>query len=135
MSIYLLAVSYLAMALSGFVIGGAFQLLGLVPKSHHVAVFETIPTWNYTTFLDLVFLVLIAVMAWRFFTTGGPEMLRATSRPPKGGEMEPQKTAIDPVCGMSVDPDHAQHHTVQKGETYYFCSAGLAAYRAMGQAS
>ena len=120
MSIYLLAVSYLAMALSGFLIGGAFQLLGLVPKSHHVAVFETIPTWNYTTFLDLVFLVLIALMAWRFFTTGGPEMLRAMSRPPE----EHAALVRDPVCGMTVDPVHAGHRSVQKGETYYFCSAG-----------
>ncbi|MGV8856814.1 MAG: heavy metal translocating P-type ATPase [Devosia sp.] len=30
----------------------------------------------------------------------------------------------DPVCGMSVDPATAEHHAEQKGETYYFCSAG-----------
>jgi Cu+-exporting ATPase len=32
--------------------------------------------------------------------------------------------AIDPVCGMSVDPATAQHHTEHQGLTYYFCSAG-----------
>ena len=31
---------------------------------------------NYTTFLNGVFLVLAAVLVWRFLTTGGPEMLR-----------------------------------------------------------
>ena len=81
MSLYLLGISYLAMALAGFLIGGLFQLLGLVPTNHHVTVFETQPTWNYTTFLDIVFLVLMALLAWRFFTTGGVEMLRMMAHP------------------------------------------------------
>jgi uncharacterized protein len=195
MSLYLLAVSYAAMALAGFLVGGAFQLLGLAPTNHHVTVFETQPTWNYTTFLDIAFLVLMAVMAWRFVTTGGLEMLRAHARRPEagaklvrdpvcgmsidlstakeqieyegaryyfcspacrsafekeptrytaqlahgeyadhlshslvvaatpGGHMERPSSAIDPVCGMSVDPEHAEYRSSQKGETYYFCSA------------
>jgi uncharacterized membrane protein YraQ (UPF0718 family) len=86
MSLYLLVVSYIAMALSGFLIGGAFQLLGLVPTNHHIAVFETQPAWNYTTSLDIAFLALMAVLAWRFFTTGGPQMLRAMSKPGGGEE-------------------------------------------------
>ena len=129
MSLYLLGVSYLAMALAGFLIGGLFQLLGLVPTNHHVTVFETQPTWNYTTFLDIVFLVLMAVLAWRFFTTGGVEMLRAMARPHdshgnSGGEMEHDTSAIDPVCGMTVDPVKTQHRSVHEGKTYYFCSGG-----------
>src|SRR5262245_41787561 len=32
--------------------------------------------------------------------------------------------AIDPVCGMSVDPHNAKHRHTHKGRTYYFCSAG-----------
>jgi uncharacterized membrane protein YraQ (UPF0718 family) len=84
MSLYLLVVSYIAMALSGFLIGGLFQLLGLVPTDHHITVFETQPAWNYTTWLDIAFLVLMAVMAWRFFTTGGPEMLRMMAKPGGG---------------------------------------------------
>src|SRR6266513_899535 len=80
-SLYLLGVSYVAMALAGFLVGGAFQLLGIAPVHHHVAVFETTPAWNYTTVLDIVFLVLMAVLAWRFFTTGGVDMVRAMSHP------------------------------------------------------
>ncbi|MEM4970689.1 MAG: YHS domain-containing protein [Sulfolobales archaeon] len=30
--------------------------------------------------------------------------------------------AIDPVCGMDVDPSKAVHKTVYKGKVYYFCS-------------
>jgi uncharacterized membrane protein YraQ (UPF0718 family)/YHS domain-containing protein len=120
MSLYLLAVSYLAMAVAGFLVGGAFQLIGLAPTNHHVTVFETQPAWNYTTFLDIAFLLLMAVLAWRFVATGGIEMLRAHSRPPQAGA----QLVRDPVCGMSVDPDHAEYRSVQEGKTYYFCSAG-----------
>jgi uncharacterized protein len=81
MSLYLLLVSYLAMAVAGFLVGGAFQLLGLVPTNHHVAIFETQPTWNYTTFLDIASLVLMAALAWRFYKTGGVEMVRSMAHP------------------------------------------------------
>jgi uncharacterized protein len=120
MSLYLLGVSYLAMALAGFLVGGAFQLLGLAPTNHHVTVFDTQPTWNYTTYLDIAFLVLIVVLAWRFVTTGGVEMLRAHARRPQA-EATP---VTDPVCGMSVDPEHAEHRSIHNGDTYYFCSTG-----------
>jgi uncharacterized membrane protein YraQ (UPF0718 family)/YHS domain-containing protein len=120
MSLYLLAVSYIAMVLAGFLIGGAFQLLGLVPTNHHVAVFETQPTWNYTTYLDIVSIVLMAALAWRFYTTGGVEMLRAMARPPA----EHPKEVHDPVCGMTVDPATAAHRSRHGGQAYYFCSAG-----------
>ena len=32
--------------------------------------------------------------------------------------------AIDPVCGMTVDPATAKHKAGYKGQAYYFCSAG-----------
>ena len=120
MSLYLLAVSYAAMALAGFLVGGAFQLLGLAPTNHHLTIFETQPTWNYTTFLDIACLLLMAVLAWRFVTTGGIEMLRAHARRPQPGA----QFVRDPVCGMSVDPATATQQADFGGETYYFCSAG-----------
>src|SRR5258708_4350336 len=119
-ALYLFLVSYGAMALAGFLIGSVFQLLGLAPTNHHVTVFETQPTWNYTTFLDLAFLALMAVLAWRFVTTGGIEMLRAHARRPEAGE----ELGRDPGCGMSVDPATAEEHVDHLGATYYFCSAG-----------
>jgi Cu+-exporting ATPase len=33
-------------------------------------------------------------------------------------------TAIDPVCGMKVDPHNAKHRHEHQGRPYYFCSAG-----------
>jgi Cu+-exporting ATPase len=35
-----------------------------------------------------------------------------------------QARAIDPVCGMTVDPDRTPHRHVHDGQTYYFCAAG-----------
>src|SRR6516165_10335722 len=35
--------------------------------------------------------------------------------------------AIDPVCGMSVETDTAQHRTTHRGRPYYFCCAGCKA--------
>src|SRR5512145_976180 len=35
--------------------------------------------------------------------------------------------AIDPVCGMQVDPARTPHRVEHCGEIYYFCSAGCAA--------
>jgi YHS domain-containing protein len=72
----------------------------------------------------------IVVVAWRFFTTGGVEMLRSMGHgsshaaPMQGGEMQQHRMATDPVCGMTVDPDKTAHRSIQKGETYYFCAAG-----------
>jgi len=120
MSLYLLAVSYVAMALAGFLIGAAFQFLGLAPTNHHITVFEASPAWNYTTFLDIAFLLLMAVLAWRFVTTGGVEMIRAHAHRPE----EHTATVKDPVCGMTVDPQRTAHSSVYDGQTHYFCSAG-----------
>lgn len=32
--------------------------------------------------------------------------------------------AVDPVCGMTVDPATAAAKSEYKGKTYYFCSEG-----------
>ncbi len=120
MSIYLLGVSYLAMAISGFLIGGAFQLFGVAPAHFQVAVFSTRPSWNYTTFLDIASLLLVAVFGWRFLSTGGRAMLKAMAAPPPAHSAAVQ----DPVCGMTVDPATAQETAEYGGNTFYFCSAG-----------
>ena len=39
----------------------------------------------------------------------------------KGGEIH---MAIDPVCGMDVDPKTAAGKSEYQGQTYYFCSLG-----------
>jgi uncharacterized membrane protein YraQ (UPF0718 family) len=81
MSLYLLGVSYLAIVLAAYLISAAFQALGLVPQHHALQALVSRPEWNYTTFLDLAALAVVALLAVRFLTTGGPAMLRAMSSP------------------------------------------------------
>jgi len=76
MALYLLVVSYGAMALAGFLIGLLFKLVGIVPAHHAVVALQTGPTLNYTTVLNVIFLGIMALLAWRFLRTGGLEMLR-----------------------------------------------------------
>jgi uncharacterized protein len=75
-SLYLLGVSYLCMVVAGLVIGALFQVFGFVPAHHFIKVFETRPKWNYTTYLNIAFVLLAFVLGWRFLKTGGLEMLR-----------------------------------------------------------
>src|SRR6266516_4315245 len=75
-SLYLLGVSYAAMALAGLLIGLLFKLLGIVPAHHAVIALQTGPTLNYTSVLNVIFLGVMALLGWRFLRTGGLEMLR-----------------------------------------------------------
>ncbi|HKW72486.1 MAG TPA: YHS domain-containing protein [Candidatus Dormibacteraeota bacterium] len=38
--------------------------------------------------------------------------------------MESKGTAIDPVCGMTVDKATAEYRSFRGDDTFYFCSAG-----------
>ena len=38
--------------------------------------------------------------------------------------MTDKTTAIDPVCGMTVDSATTQHRSFLNGKAYYFCAAG-----------
>ncbi len=84
MSLYLLGVSYLAMALAGLLIELLFGAVGIVPPHFRVAVLISTPGWNATTFLDLVALAVAGLLGWRFLRTGGREMLHMMSSAPNG---------------------------------------------------
>jgi len=77
---------YLAMVAAGYVVELVFTPLGLVPEAGHAEVVETSISWNYTTFLNLGFLVLAAVLLLRFVRTGGIPMLRMMGGSPEGAE-------------------------------------------------
>ncbi|MDB5475801.1 MAG: hypothetical protein JWP49_1312 [Phenylobacterium sp.] len=77
----LFAVFYAAMALAGYVVELAFGAAGLIPAHRAVQVLDQGFAWNYTTWLNLGFLGLAAVLVWRFLRTGGPEMLRQMEHP------------------------------------------------------
>lgn len=82
MMIYLFAVSYATMVIAGLVIGGGFNILHATPTNRAVTVFQDHPTWDYTTFLNIAFLLLTLVLGVRFLRTGGPGMLRMMNAVP-----------------------------------------------------
>jgi Cu+-exporting ATPase len=46
------------------------------------------------------------------------------AQPGEGDDMSEKGTAIDPVCGMTVDTATAEYRSFREGKPYYFCSAG-----------
>ena len=63
--------------------------------------------WNYTTFLNIAFLGVFAILYWLY-----------RNRERLGGG---KGYAIDPVCGMQVRTADAPATTVHAGQPY-FCS-------------
>jgi uncharacterized membrane protein YraQ (UPF0718 family) len=80
-ALLLLGVSYGAMVGAAYVVELILAVLGLVPQHRSAQVIETHITWNYTTWLNIVFLGLAALLVWRFLKTGGPQMLRMMNQP------------------------------------------------------
>jgi uncharacterized protein len=83
MTWYLLLTFYLAMVAAGWIVELLFGVLGLVPEEHQAHVMEASVSWNYTTFLNIVFLVVTALLIARFLRTGGPAMLRMMNQAPE----------------------------------------------------
>jgi len=82
-SVYLFTVSYAAMVVAGLIVGLVFNVAGAVPTNRNIIVFDTTISWNYDTFLNIAFLVLIAALGVRFLRTGGLMMLREMQMPPE----------------------------------------------------
>ncbi|GGX13299.1 permease [Streptomyces noursei] len=76
MALFLLGTFYAAIVVAGYVVEFVFGALGLVPDQAHARIPREGVAWNYTTWLNLAFLVLAAALLVRFFRTGGREMLR-----------------------------------------------------------
>ena len=85
MSLFLLASFYATMVAAGYVIELLFGALGLVPSERNAKVVEASVTLNYTTFLNVIFLILAGVLVMRFLRTGGPAMLRMMHEPAAHG--------------------------------------------------
>jgi uncharacterized protein len=81
MSTFLLASFYAAMAGAALIVEAIFWIAGLIPSERNARVVEASIEWNYTTWLNIAFLLLAALLVWRFLKTGGPEMLRMMNRP------------------------------------------------------
>ncbi len=88
MALAVLGVFYLAMVAAGYVVELLFGVTGLTPTERNARVVEAGISWNYTTWLNIVFLLLAAVLLARFFRTGGASMLRMMGGAPPSGETQ-----------------------------------------------
>ncbi|MEH1837418.1 MAG: permease [Nostoc sp.] len=84
-SIFLAIAFYTAMVSAALIIEIMFQILGLIPQEHNAKVVEASIRFNYTTVLNIFFLVLAILLVTRFFKTGGPNMLKMMNN---GSEQE-----------------------------------------------
>jgi len=87
---FLLVTFYTAMVLAGYVVEFVFGGLGLIPDQADAEIPMEGVSWNYTTWLNIVFLLLAATLVWRFVRTGGVAMLR--------------------MMGGAPEADHPGHH-------------------------
>ena len=104
----MLAVFWALMSTAGLVTEGIFTAAGLVPTARPTTIAPAHFSWNYTTYLNIVFLVLFGVLYWLY-----------RNRERLGGG---SGYARDPVCGMQVQTAHAPASVVRDGQRVYFCS-------------
>lgn len=78
-SAFLFITFYAAMAGASLLVEFLFAALHLIPQQRNVRIMHEAISWNYTTWLNIVFLVLASLLVWRFLRTGGPKMLSMMS--------------------------------------------------------
>jgi YHS domain-containing protein/uncharacterized membrane protein YraQ (UPF0718 family) len=96
------------MAAAGLIVEVIFDGLNLIPETRPHDIVHTGFEWNYTTFLNLAFLGVFAVLYWLY-----------RNRERLGGG---QGYALDPVCGMQVRTSDAPATRRHDGHTYFFCA-------------
>ena len=89
MMFVLLGTFYASMVVAGYLVELIFGATGLTPTQRTATVMEAGISWNYTTWLNIAFVGLAAVLVFRFVRTGGIPMLR--------------------MMGGSPEDDHAHH--------------------------
>jgi uncharacterized membrane protein YraQ (UPF0718 family) len=80
---YILLSFYIAMAAAGYIVEFLFEALGIIPQNRNVVAITEGIHWNYTSILNIIFLVLAAILVIRFIRTGGLAMLRMMNTPEK----------------------------------------------------
>jgi YHS domain-containing protein/uncharacterized membrane protein YraQ (UPF0718 family) len=108
LTLKLIAVFWTVMSSAGLTVEYLFRGLGIEPTERPTSVVPTTFEWNYTTFLNIVFGLVLVGLWW----------LARNQRRLGGGA----GYAIDPVCGMQVEIAHAPARSNRDGTHVYFCS-------------
>ena len=108
LTLRLLILFWGVMSAAGLAVEYLFRAAGLVPSTRPAQVAPAAFHWNYTTFLNISFLLVFALLWW---------LARNQQRLGGGAGY-----AIDPVCGMQVQTASAAARVDYDGEAFYFCS-------------
>jgi uncharacterized protein len=82
MAAFIVVTFYASMVAAGLIVEFLFQGLGLTPTDRNAKVVTARVTWNYSTYLNIVFLAVAAVLVWRYFRRGGGwAMLKMMNEP------------------------------------------------------
>jgi uncharacterized membrane protein YraQ (UPF0718 family) len=87
-ALYILVTFYITMAAAGYLVEWLFGALGIIPINRTVSLITEAPSLNYTSALNIIFLIIAAALIWRFLRTGGPAMLRMMNQPMEMGHAE-----------------------------------------------
>ncbi|MCU1493227.1 MAG: hypothetical protein JWO62_991 [Acidimicrobiaceae bacterium] len=108
LTLRMVAIFWLVMSAAGLITEAIFRAAGLVPTTRPAQVAPAHFSWDYTTYLNIVFLLLFGALYWAY---------RNRTRLGGGGGY-----ALDPICGMQVEKANAPASSVHHGERSYFCS-------------
>jgi YHS domain-containing protein/uncharacterized membrane protein YraQ (UPF0718 family) len=108
LTLKLLAIFWTVMSAAGLAVEYLFRAASIEPTKRPVVVAPTSFEWNYTTYLNIVFLLVLGILWW----------LARNQQRLGGGE----GYAIDPVCGMQVETANAAARSERNGQVVYFCS-------------
>ena len=116
MAAILLGTFFAAMALAGYAVELIFGGLGLIPSPATAKIPDQGVSWDYTTWLNIVFLILAAALIVRFTRTGGPAMLKMMGgKPARPTPPAPTRTTACPACPVPAwaparQPSKAPRH-------------------------
>jgi uncharacterized protein len=100
-ALVLLGTFFIAMVAAGYVVELFFGATGLIPTQRSARVMEAGVVWNYTTWLNIAFLILAAMLVIRFVRTGGITMLRMMGGSPDAAA----EHSHSPYHGAESNPD------------------------------
>ncbi|MCV7409104.1 hypothetical protein AWC05_06100 [Mycobacterium florentinum] len=86
MMLALLGTFYASMVAAGYLVELIFGTTNLIPTQRNATVMEASISWNYTTWLNIVFLVVAVLLVVRFVTSGGMPMLRMMGGSPEASD-------------------------------------------------
>jgi uncharacterized membrane protein YraQ (UPF0718 family) len=88
MMFVILGIFYGSMVVAGYLVEILFSGLGIIPAERTAKVSATGIQWNYTTVLNIAFLLLAAALLVRFFTSGSGPMLKMMGGSPDEHERD-----------------------------------------------